>query len=63
MDLDYTGLRRLVGASIRWVVSLGWGKAKTAFRRVAFSLRKEALAAIKCQLLLVGVLLLLQPPL
>ena len=47
MDLDYTGLRWLAGASIRWVVSSRRDKARMAFRRATFSARREALAARK----------------
>ena len=47
MDSDCTGLRLPVRASIRWAKPLRQGKAETTLCRAAFSLRKEALAAIK----------------
>ena len=47
VDSDFTGLRRQVRASIRWVVPPGRGKAGMAFRRAAFSLCREALATKK----------------
>ena len=47
MDLDYMGLRRSVRESIQWVVLFGRGKVEAAFPRVAFSSRREVLAARK----------------
>ena len=47
VDSDYTGLRRSARVSIKWAVPSGRGKAGTAFRRVAFSSHRKALATIK----------------